>query len=255
MPRPEKVSAVADIKKRLEGSQAVFLAEYAGLSVKEQQALRRELRANDAEFKVMKMTLARRAADELELEELDGLFVGPTGMAYAEGDPAAVAKVLRDFAKDHGVFAIKGGLLGREFLTPERISQLADIPPRDRLLAIVAGVLQAPLTSAASVLAALPRSAATVLQQLVDRRTEELEEVPSAAEEAAADEAAGVADDGDEAAADDGAAAAADEAAGVADDGDEAAAADAPAEAADSDDDSHETTPAAADEPTAEEEE
>nr|MDJ0499111.1 50S ribosomal protein L10 [Acidimicrobiia bacterium] len=73
MPRPEKVQAVAEIKERLEQAQAVFLAEYAGLSVKEQQTLRRGLREGGAEFKVVKMTLARRAAAELELAELDEL--------------------------------------------------------------------------------------------------------------------------------------------------------------------------------------
>ena len=81
MPRPEKVQAVAEIKERIEGSQAVFLAEYAGLSVKEQQELRRSLRANEAEFKVVKMTLARLAADDLDLDSLDELLLGPTGLA------------------------------------------------------------------------------------------------------------------------------------------------------------------------------
>ena len=109
MPRPEKVQAVAEIKERIEGAQAVFLAEYAGLSVKEQQDLRRELRANGAEFKVVKMTLARRAADDLEIDTLDELLLGPTGLAFADGDPVGAAKVLKDFSKDHEVFVIKGG--------------------------------------------------------------------------------------------------------------------------------------------------
>ena len=100
MPRPEKVQAVAEIKERLEGSQAVFLAEYAGLSVKDQQALRRELRENGAEFKVVKMTLARLATGELEIESLDELLLGPTGLTFVEGDPVGPAKVLEEFAKE-----------------------------------------------------------------------------------------------------------------------------------------------------------
>ena len=127
MPRPEKVQAVADIKERLDGAQAVFLAEYAGLSVQEQQTLRRELRANGAEFKVVKMTLARLAAADMEIEDFDALLLGPTGLTFADGDPVAAAKVLRDFAKSHEVLVVKGGLLGREFLTPERIADLAEI--------------------------------------------------------------------------------------------------------------------------------
>lgn len=170
MPRPEKVQAVAEIKERLEGAQAVFLAEYAGLSVKDQQVLRRELRANGAEFKVVKMTLARRAADDLEIETLDELLLGPTGLAFADGDPVGAAKVLKDFAKSHEVFVIKGGLLGLEFLTPEKISELADIEPREVLLAKLAGAMKAPMANMAGLLAALPRNTASVLSQLLERK-------------------------------------------------------------------------------------
>ena len=170
MPRPEKVQAVADIKERIEGAQAVFLAEYAGLSVKDQQALRRELRANDAEFKVVKMTLARRAAGELEIDSLDELLLGPTGLAFADGDPVGAAKVLKDFAKSHSVFVVKGGLLGTDFLSPEKIAELADIDPREVLLAKIAGAMKAPMANLAGLFAALPRNTASVLQQLLESK-------------------------------------------------------------------------------------
>jgi large subunit ribosomal protein L10 len=173
MPRPEKVQAVAEIKERIDRAQAVFLAEYAGLSVKEQQTLRRELRSNEAEFKVVKMSLARRAAADLEIETLDEALLGPTGIAFADGDPVGAAKTLKDFAKDHEVFIIKGGLLGREYLSPERISQLADVEPRDVLLAKIAGAMKAPMANAASLFAALPRNAASMFQQLVERLEDE----------------------------------------------------------------------------------
>ena len=173
MPRPEKVQAVADIKERIEGAQAVFLAEYAGLSVKDQQALRRELRANGAEFKVVKMTLARRAAGDLEIDSLDELLLGPTGLAFADGDPVGAAKVLKDFAKTHDVFVIKGGLLGFDFLSPEKVAALADIEPREVLLAKIAGAMKAPMANLAGLLAALPRSTASVLQQLLEKKEAE----------------------------------------------------------------------------------
>ena len=169
MPRPEKVQAVADIKERLDGAQAVFLTEYAGLSVKEQQELRRELKANEAEMKVVKMTLARLAAED-EADELTELLLGPTALTFADGDPAAAAKALKSFAKDHDVLIIKGGLLGSEFLGPERISALADLPSRDVLLATVAGTFAAPMTRMAGLLAALPRNAANAFQQLLEKR-------------------------------------------------------------------------------------
>ena len=183
MPRPEKVQAVADIKERMEGAQAVFLAEYAGLSVQEQQTLRRDLRASGAEFKVVKMTLARLAAAGLDIEDLDELLLGPTGLTFADGDPVSAAKVLRDFAKDHEVLVIKGGLLGREFLTPERIADLADIEPREVLLAKIAGAFEAPMAKMAGLLAALPRNAATAMQQLLEKKEAESPELPAASDE------------------------------------------------------------------------
>jgi large subunit ribosomal protein L10 len=182
MPRPEKVQAVADIKERIDEAQAVFLAEYAGLSVKDQQVLRRELRANDAEFKVVKMTLARRAAGDLEIDSLDELLLGPTGIAFADGDPVGAAKVLKDFAKTHDVFVIKGGLLGTDFLSPEKIAELAEIEPREVLLAKIAGAMKAPMANLAGLFAALPRNTASVLQQLLEKKEQE----PSAEEEPAA---------------------------------------------------------------------
>jgi len=197
MPRPEKVQAVAEIKERIEGAQAVFLAEYAGLSVKDQQTLRRELRANGAEFKVVKMTLARLAAAELKIDSLDELLLGPTGLAFADADPVNAAKVLKDFAKIHDVLVIKGGLLGADFLSPESISKLAEIEPREVLLAKLAGAMQAPMANLAGLMAALPRNTANAILQLLEKKQEaapaaEPEEAPeeeSSADEAPADEA------------------------------------------------------------------
>lgn len=182
MPRPEKVQAVAEIKERLERAQAVFLAEYAGLSVKQQQVLRRGLRESGAEFKVVKMTLARRAAAELELADLDELLLGPTGIAFTDGDPVTAAKALKDFAKENEALSIKGGLLGREFLSPERISELADIESREVLLSKIAGAMQAPMAKLAGLLAALPRNMASAMQQLVEKKEEAGGGEPPAAE-------------------------------------------------------------------------
>lgn len=208
MPRPEKVQAVADIKERIEGAQAVFLAQYSGLSVKEQQELRRTLRESGAEFKVVKMSMARLAAAELDIDTLDELLLGPTGLAFADDDPAGTAKVLKEFANSHDTFMVKGGLLGLEFLPPERIAELAELEPREVLLAKIAGVMQAPMANLAGLLAALPRNTANVLQQLLEAKeaeapaavvedapTEEPETADEAPEAAASEEATDVADE------------------------------------------------------------
>jgi large subunit ribosomal protein L10 len=186
MPRPEKVQAVADIRERLERAQAVFIAEYAGLSVKEQQELRRGLRAAGGEFRIVKMTLARRAVEEMGQPGLSELLAGPAGLAYAYDDPAATARLLRDFARDHARLLVKGALFGDEVLPPERVAALADLEPRPVLLARVAGVLQAPVARLAGLLAALPRGMATALSALIDQKPAPA--APPAAPTAAAEE-------------------------------------------------------------------
>lgn len=92
MPRPEKVQAVAEIREQLEGSSAVFLTEYRGIAVKQMSDLRRRLRDAGADFKVVKMTLAKRAADDLGLEGLSDELVGPSALAFANDDPVRVPK-------------------------------------------------------------------------------------------------------------------------------------------------------------------
>jgi large subunit ribosomal protein L10 len=194
MPRPEKVQAVADIKERLANAQAVFLAEYAGLSVTEQQQLRRALRATEGQFKVVKMTLARLAADELGHSDLAELLTGPTGLTFADRDAAATAKALRDFANDHANLTIKGALLSGDVISADQVSELADLPSREVLLSQIAGAFEAPMAKLASLLGAMPRDLATMVQQLIEKMggdapDDEPEPVAEAPAEAPAEEA------------------------------------------------------------------
>ena len=170
MPRPEKVQAVADIKERLEVAEAVFLTEYRGLSVKAVQELRTSLRASGAEYKVVKMTLARLAAGEAGMSGLDEYLLGPTALAFAKSDPVATAKALKDFSKSHEVFVLKAGVLSGNILSPEEVSRLADIESREILLAKIAGAARAPLIKAASLFGSFNRSAATMFHQLLDKK-------------------------------------------------------------------------------------
>jgi large subunit ribosomal protein L10 len=184
MPRPEKVQAVAELKERFENAQAVFLAEYAGLSVKAQQELRRSLRESGAEFKVTKMTLTRLATADLGVEGLDDLLIGPTGLAFANVDAVAAAKVLDGFAAENEALKVKGGLLGADLLTPERIAALAKLPGRQELLAKILGTARAPLSNMAGLMAAMPRNAASMIQQLIEKRQAAGEELPAVVEPA-----------------------------------------------------------------------
>lgn len=169
MPRPEKVQAVSDIKERIESARAVFLTEFRGLSVSQLQSLRRGLRESGAEYKVVKMTLAKRAAQELGIDGIDEYLVGPTALTFAD-DAVSVAKVLRDANKDNEKLVIKAGILAGVVIAPEKVSMLADIEPREVLLAKIAGAAKAPLYKLAGLTGAFTRNAATMFAQLLEKK-------------------------------------------------------------------------------------
>src|SRR3990172_172862 len=191
MPRPEKVQAVEKIREQFEEARATFVTEYRGLTVAEQQQLRRNVRKAQGEYRVVKMSLARRAVEGLTLEGLPELLVGPTALAFANDDPVPVAKVLRDFATDHDKLIIKGGIFGGALLPPEQISRLAEIESREVLLSRIAGGFKAPLSKVAVALGAKLREAASMFTQLLEKKEERqepaevAEEVPAGAAEVA----------------------------------------------------------------------
>jgi large subunit ribosomal protein L10 len=187
-PRPEKVAVVAEVRERLEGAEAALLTEYRGLNVKALADLRRQLRPSGGEYKIYKNTLVRFAARDMGVGDLEALLTGPTAIAFVSGDAAAVAKTLRDYARTNQNLVVKGGLLGRKVLQAADVQALADLPPRDVLLAQIAGAFQAPLTKLAGLLQALPRNFAYGLKALIDERggapsTAQEDGAPSTAQE------------------------------------------------------------------------
>lgn len=152
MARPEKVAAVEEIRQHLQASKAVFVTDYRGLKVSQLTKLRRELRGIGTDYKVLKNTLTRRAAAEVDAQGLDSLLVGPSAIAFAKEDPVATAKALSEFAKESRILEIRGGLLEGKLLAVDDIQALADLPPREVLLAQVVGGVQAPIAGFVSVL-------------------------------------------------------------------------------------------------------
>ncbi len=169
-PRVEKVAVVDEITAKLEAADAVFVAEYRGLSVGQLAALRRQLRAGGGEFKVYKNTLARFAAERAGVASLSELLSGPTAITFVSGDPAAVAKALRDASKATPLLVLKGGVMAGKALRAIDIESLAELPSREVLLAQFAGALQAPLVKTAGLLQALPRNLAYGLKALIDQK-------------------------------------------------------------------------------------
>ena len=187
MARPEKVATVEEIRGKLEGARAAVLTEYRGLTVSELAALRAALRAAEAEYKVYKNTLARRAAEEAGLGDLVSLLEGPTAITFVKGDAVAVAKALRDYSKTNAKLVVKGGILGTRVIEPNDVAALAEIEPREVLLAKIAGGFQAPLVKAAGLFQAFTRNMAYGLKALIDKRVAEGEEPPPAEAEAEAE--------------------------------------------------------------------
>ncbi len=165
MARPDKAAAVAEMKSQLENSDAVVLTEYRGLTVKNLLDLRRSLGEN-ATYAVAKNTLALRAAKEAGIEGLEEQLTGPTAFAFINGDIAAVAKGLRDYAKANPLLVIKGGVIDGQVLDAAAVKKLADLESREVLLAKVAGGLKGTLSQAVSLFAAPLSQAARALGAL-----------------------------------------------------------------------------------------
>lgn len=149
----EKQAVVEELAAKLKDAQAFYLTDFTGLNVKSITDLRARLRRAGAEYVVVKNTLAERALSGLELPEVSRFFVGPTGLVIGRNDAVTAAKVLREFAKENEDRpTIKVGVVERRAVTPEEVVRIATLPPRDQLLAELAGAMEAPLAQLAYVL-------------------------------------------------------------------------------------------------------
>ena len=147
MARAEKAAAVADIVESFNESAGAVLTEYRGLTVKQLQELRRSL-GQDANYAVVKNTLAKLAAAEVGMSGVDDLLTGPTAIAFINGDVVEAAKGLRDFAKANPTLVIKGGYLDGAVLDAKEVAKLADLESREVLLGKLAGAMLASLSQA-----------------------------------------------------------------------------------------------------------
>jgi len=177
-----KSAVIDDIKARLVSADAAVLTEYRGLTVRDIAALRAALRPAATDYKIFKNTLARRAAHDAGLDDIVGSLEGPVAIAFVRrdgGDAVTAAKALRDFARTNPNLVIKGGILGPRLLSSRDIEALADVPPREQLLARLAGGFQAPMVKAAGLFQAFTRNMAYGVKALIDQRIEAGEALPA----------------------------------------------------------------------------
>lgn len=169
----EKQQIVSDLAGKLGSASAFYLTDFTGLSVKKLTNLRARLRNAGVECIVVKNTLAERALDGLELPDIGQFFKGPTALVISTGDAVAAAKVLSDFAREHdNKPTVKAGIVERRAVGPQEVTRLAKLPPREQLLAELAGALSAPMAQLAFVLQARLYELAGLLEALRTSREE-----------------------------------------------------------------------------------
>ena len=152
----EKQAIVAALVEDLKAANSGVLVDYKGITVAEDTALRHELRENGVEYAVVKNTLLRRALDDVDLGELDGVLNGTTSMAISKEDPIAPMRIVNKYAKQMGDrFNIKAGFMEGKVLPLDDVYALAELPSKDALLGQVLGMMLAPITSLAIVIKAI----------------------------------------------------------------------------------------------------
>ena len=192
MNRDQKTAVVDEIAGQIQEADAIFAVDYRGISVAQVADLRVKLRDADARFRVVKNSLSERAADKAGLDTLKPMLIGPTALAFVNGDAALAAKALNDAARQLNLLEFKGGVLNGAVLSADDVRSIARLPAREVLYAQLVGTVAAPLTGLARGLNALIAGLAIQLQAIADQGLVTGEAPAPAAEpaaEAPADEA------------------------------------------------------------------
>lgn len=184
IPRLQKEATAKQLREELAEVPHAILVDFRGLNVEGAMNLRRELREGDAKMKVVKNSTALRAIEGMPLAKLNDVFEGQTAIAYTGGDIVRLAKTLRDFAREFETPTFKAGIVDGVPISVEEFEQLADLPPREELIAKVLYLMNYPITGLATALNAILRGFVVVLEQIREKK-EAAGETPPAAEEAA----------------------------------------------------------------------
>ena len=171
MERAEKRELVASLQSALTGAGSIVLAQNAGLTVANLEALRREVKAAGGQVKIAKNRLAKLALKETDNADMSALFTGPTVIAFSK-DPMTAPKIASGFADKNQKFVILGGAMGKTSLDPGRVKALATMPSLDQLRATLAGMLKQPATRIASVIVAPASGIARVLAAHAEKSNE-----------------------------------------------------------------------------------
>lgn len=172
--RAQKTEAVAELQEKLGKVQGAVLTDFRGMNVDQANRLRRQLRAADVEFKVVKNTLALRAAKEVGLDDLEEYLVGPTAVAFGYDDPVVAAREIQRFMRESRLLTVKAGILEGRIISADTVKTLAELPGRDELLAKVVGGFTTPLAGLVGTLSGVLRNVAYVLDAVRQKREAEI---------------------------------------------------------------------------------
>lgn len=165
----QKQAIVAEVSEVLAGAQVAIVAEYRGLTVAQMTALRRNARKSDIYVRVVKNTLVRRAVKGSRFEGLSDHLSGP--LAFTAGkDPAALAKLLTEFAKDNEKFRITAGSMQGKLMSKAEMEALAKLPSREILLAMLMGTMLAPVRKFVQTLNEVPAKFVRTLAAVRDQK-------------------------------------------------------------------------------------
>lgn len=170
MTRDEKQAAISNLSQRLQAAKGVILAEYRGLKVSQMTQLRREMRKNDCEIRVVKNRLARKAMEGTPWSGLEAHLKGPLAIAIADQDPVILAKVLAKFAETAEVFKITAGSIGDKVFTSKDVHALSKLPSKEELYAKLLGTLMAPAQGLVRTLQGVPQKLAIALKAILDTK-------------------------------------------------------------------------------------
>jgi large subunit ribosomal protein L10 len=173
MPSIKKIERVAVLKEQIQGSTALLLTEYRGLTVSEITELRKSLRDGGASFSVIKNTLMRRALEQTDAAELGSLFDGPSAVAFVHEDPVAAAKSVTAAAKKFPALVLKGGFVEGRLLGAEEARSLADLESREVMLSKLAGLMKGEMSRAAAVFQATQARFLSLLEAFKAKLPEE----------------------------------------------------------------------------------
>jgi large subunit ribosomal protein L10 len=170
--KPEKVVAVTELHDKFARAVSAVLADFRGLTVQELTDLRQQLREASLELAVVKNTLARLAVQETAFEKLSPYLKGPTSITFSYRDTVGPAKILSAYVKKQPKLAVRAGLFEGEVVPAEKISEIADLPPRDVLLAQTLAAMQGPLAGLVGTLQGVLISFMGTLQAIHDKKAE-----------------------------------------------------------------------------------